>query len=72
MKRRFGESGENRVEEVGTARIYTGGKTVFTSYERLEIRMELILDLPQLQTIRAYSIGNLTHPRKVVLRSRVG
>ena len=53
------------------ARDYSGGETVFVGDERLKTRKGLRLDLPQLQTIRAKSVCNLTQPRKVVIRSGV-
>lgn len=53
------------------ARGYSGGETVFVGDERLKTRKGLRLDLPQLQTIRAKSVCNLTQPRKVVIRSGV-
>ena len=53
------------------ARDYSGGETVFVGDERLETRKGLRLDLPQLQTIHAKSVCNLTQPRKVVIRSGV-
>lgn len=52
-------------------RDYSGGETVFVGDERLKTRKGLRLDLPQLQTIRARSVCNLTQPRKVVIRSGV-
>ena len=56
---------------MGIARGYERGETVFVGDERLETRKGLKLDLPQLQTIRAKSVCNLTQPRKVVIRSGV-
>lgn len=56
---------------MGIARGNKRGETVFVGDERLETRKGLRLDLPQLQTIRAKSVCNLTQPRKVVIRSGV-
>lgn len=56
---------------MGIARGYERGTRVFVSNERLEIRGVLRLDLPQLRTIHARGMGNLTQPRKVVIQSRV-
>ena len=53
------------------ARDYSGGETVFVGDERLKTRGAFRIDLPQLQTIRARSVCNLTQPRKVVIRSGV-
>lgn len=56
---------------MGIARGYERGTRVFVGDERLETRGAFRIDLPQLQTIRARSVCNLTQPRKVIIRSGV-